>query len=282
MTKRFPRLHGNDIGLLLGGGLLASLFTLVFIVPSIMTIDGEEMLIEAILSAPSSAHWFGTDHLGRDILARTVLGGRSTLSLAAVATLLGVSLGALIGMIAGYKRGWIDEALMRLGDAVMALPSLILAMLVMVAVGSGSIAILLAIIMVFTPRAARITRSVVLNVVNLEFVAAASVIGESQTSVIFREILPNIWPNLLVEACLRFSYAILIISALGYLGIGLQPPTPDWGLMIAEAASYVTVAPWMLYGPAMAIVISVVSVNLVGDFLQEWIGLRMRRASSHV
>ena len=139
---------------------------------------------------------------------------------------------------------------MRIGDAVMALPSLILAMLVMVAVGSGPAAILLAIILIFAPRAARITRSVVLTVVNLDFVSAASVIGESQASVIFREILPNIWPNILVEACLRFSYAILIISALGYLGIGLQPPTPDWGLMISEAASYVTAAPWMLFGPA--------------------------------
>jgi len=172
--------------------------------------------------------------------------------------------------------------LMRLGDALMALPSLSLAMLVMGAVGSGRIAILFAIILIFVPRAARITRSVVLNVANLDFVAAASVIGESQPSILIREILPNIWPNVLVEACLRFSYAILIISALGYLGIGLQPPTPDWGLMISEAAAYITVAPWMILGPAASIVLSVVSFNLVGDGLQEWMGVRLRRPASHV
>lgn len=282
MTKRSSLLHGTDLGLLIGGSLIAILGAVVFLAPTVLGIDGEAMSIDAILSPPTAEHWLGTDQLGRDILARTLIGGRSTLSLAAAATLLGVGLGALIGMVAGYKGGLLDELLMRLGDAVMALPSLILAMLVMVAVGSGPAAILMAIVLIFAPRAARITRSVVLNVVNLEFVSAASVIGESQVSVIFREILPNIWPNLLVEACLRFSYAILIISALGYLGIGLQPPTPDWGLMISEAASYVTAAPWMLFGPAGAIVLSVVSVNLVGDFLQEWIGLRMRRAVSHV
>lgn len=282
MTARKGRLNPTDRGLLIGAAFVFLLVAVVFLSPVFLTVDGEAMSIDAILTPPSAQHWLGTDHLGRDILARTLVGGRSTLALAATATLLGVGLGALIGMIAGYKRGFIDELLMRLGDAVMALPSLILAMLVMVAVGSGPVAILTAIVLTFAPRAARITRSVVLNVVNLEFVAAASVIGESQTSVIFREILPNIWPNLLVEACLRFSYAILIISALGYLGIGLQPPTPDWGLMISEAAAYVTVAPWMLYGPAGAIVLSVISVNLVGDFLQEWIGLRMRRTVSHV
>lgn len=282
MNRRPSLLHGTDLGLLIGGSLIAILGAVVFLAPTVLGIDGEAMAIDAILSPPTAEHWLGTDQLGRDILARTLIGGRSTLSLAAAATVLGVGLGALTGMVAGYKGGLLDELLMRLGDAVMALPSLILAMLVMVAVGSGPAAILMAIILIFAPRAARITRSVVLNVVNLEFVSAASVIGESQVSVIFREILPNIWPNLLVEACLRFSYAILIISALGYLGIGLQPPTPDWGLMISEAASYVTAAPWMLFGPAGAIVLSVVSVNLVGDFLQEWIGLRMRRAVSHV
>ena len=271
-----------DIGLAAGSVILAAVLAAAFLLPFVLPFDGETMSVDAILAPPSLTHWAGTDHLGRDVFARTILGGRSTLSLAAAATLLGVVLGALIGMIAGYKRGLIDDILMRLGDAVMALPSLILAMLVMVAVGSGPFAILLAITLIFAPRAARITRSVVLNVVSLDFVAAASVIGESQPSVLLREILPNIWPNVLVEACLRFSYAILLISALGYLGIGLQPPTPDWGLMVSEAAAYITVASWMVLGPAAGIVLSVVSFNLVGDGLQEWMGARLRRAESHV
>jgi peptide/nickel transport system permease protein len=274
--------RGPDVGLAIGAVILASVIVAAFLLPFILPFDGETMSVDAMLAPPSLTHWAGTDHLGRDVFARTILGGRSTLSLAAAATFLGVGLGALVGMIAGYKRGLIDDILMRLGDAVMALPSLILAMLVMVAVGSGPLAILLAIVLIFAPRAARITRSVVLNVVNLDFVAAASVVGESQPSVLAREILPNIWPNVLVEACLRFSYAILLISALGYLGIGLQPPTPDWGLMISEAAAYITVASWMVFGPAAGIVLSVVSFNLVGDGLQEWMGARLRRTASHV
>lgn len=282
MSARAARLQRLDLGVALGLFGLAAVALMLLGAPLLLNIDGEAMDVEAILAAPSLAHPAGTDHLGRDVLSRTLLGGRSTLSLAAAATILGVSLGALIGMVAGYKRGLIDEVLMRLGDAVMALPSLILAMLVLVAVGSGPPAILVAIILIFAPRAARITRSVVLNVAAQDFVAAASVVGESQVSVLLREILPNIWPNILVEACLRFSYAILIISALGYLGIGVQPPTPDWGLMISESAPYLTIAPWMTLAPALGIVASVTSVNLVGDGLQEVIGRRMRRMESHV
>jgi peptide/nickel transport system permease protein len=271
-----------DWSIRLGVAILATIVTMVALAPLLMPFDGETMSPDAILASPSLAHPAGTDHLGRDILARTVLGARSTLSLAIAATLLGVAAGTAVGMIAGYAGGLTDAVLMRLGDAVMALPSLILAMLVMVAVGSGPAAILLAILGIFAPRAARIIRAAVLNVVKLDFVAAAAVTGESHRSILMREILPNIWPSILVEVCLRFSYAILIISALGYLGIGVQPPTPDWGLMISEAAAYVTIAPWMIVAPAAAIVLSVISVNLVGDRLQEWISARQRRMPSHV
>ena len=272
--------HHPGLAACIGG--FALLMTIVLLAPPFLGIDGEAMAVDAILSPPDGSHWLGTDQLGRDVLGRTLLGGRSTISLAMLATILGVGLGSLIGLVAGYLRGTVDEALMRLGDAIMALPSLILAMLVMVAVGSGSVAILAAIVLIFAPRSARIVRSVVLNVVNSEFVAAAGVVGESRLSVMLREILPNIWPNILVEASLRFSYSILIISALGYLGIGLQPPTPDWGLMISDAAAYVTIAPWMLLGPAFGILLSVIVVNMLGDTLQDYIGLRARRSTSHV
>lgn len=250
--------------------------------PFLLPFDAQTMSIDAILVPPDAVHWAGTDQLGRDLFARTLLGARATLSLALAGTFLGVGSGAVIGMIAGYGGGTVDAVLMRLCDALMALPSIILAMLVLVAVGNGPTAILLAIIGIFAPRSARIIRSAVLNVVTRDFVAAASVVGESSASVLLREILPNIWPNILVEACLRFSYAILIISALGYLGIGVQPPTPDWGLMIAEGTAYLMVAPWMIMTPAVGIVVSVMTVNLLGDWLQDVIGDRQRRAVSHV
>ena len=279
IAASIPRL---DAGTLLGAVLLVLLAALILVGPTLLPFDAQTMSADAILAAPSSAHWAGTDQLGRDVFARTLLGARSTLALAAVATLLGVGFGALVGMVAGYDRGLLDSVLMRLGDAVMALPSLILAMLVLIAVGNGPGAILLAITIIFVPRSARITRSVVLNVVNLEFIAAASIVGESRASILFREVLPNVWPNILVEGCLRFSYAILLISALGYLGIGVQPPAPDWGLMIAEGSGYITIAPWMILAPAIGIVLSVVSVNLIGDGLQEIVAGRMRRGASHI
>lgn len=268
--------------LFFGTVLLLVLIAFVGISPALLAYDAETMSIDAILSPPSASHWAGTDHLGRDLLARVLLGGRSTLGLALVGAILGVGAGAVLGMIAGYKGGKIDLFLMRLCDALMALPSIILAMLVLIAVGNGPIAILLAIIAIFVPRSARIIRSATLNVVPREFVAAASIIGETQISILFREILPNIWPNILVEGCLRFSYAILIISSLGYLGIGIQPPTPDWGVMIADGTTYITVAPWMILGPSVGIVISVISVNLLGDLLQDVIGNRQKRMASHV
>jgi peptide/nickel transport system permease protein len=271
-----------DGGILLGGFVLLLIVALIGIAPLALPFDGETMSVDAIMTAPSWAHPAGTDHLGRDVLARTLLGGQSTLLLAVLSTVTGVAIGALVGMVAGYKRGVIDDLLMRAGDAVMALPSLVLAMLVLIAVGSGPAAVLLAITIIFAPRAARITRSVVLSVASQDFVAAAAVVGESQAVILFREILPNIWPNILVEGCLRFSYAILLISSLGYLGIGVQPPTPDWGLMISEASAYITTAPWMMMAPAIGIVLSVVCVNLLGDGLQDLMSRSQRRGASHV
>ncbi len=272
----------GDAGLALGLLVIGLVLAFVLASPLILPFDPEAMSPEFILAPPSLEHWGGTDNLGRDILTRTLMGARSTLSLALAATLLGVGIGTLIGMVAGYRRGLADRISMRLADAVMALPSLILAMLALVAFGNGPVAVLGSIAIVFVPRAARIMRSVVLDVATRDFVVAASVIGESQASILLREILPNMWPNLLVEACLRFSYAILLISSLGYLGIGVQPPTPDWGLMIADSSAYITTAPWMVIWPAVGIVLSVVTVNLVGDRLQERFAAWRRGRMSHV
>jgi peptide/nickel transport system permease protein len=272
----------SDRGLTLALISVALVFAFILIAPLVLPLDPEAMSPEFILAPPSVEHWGGTDNLGRDILTRTLMGARSTLTLALAATLLGVGLGALIGMIAGYSRGLMDKLSMRLADAVMALPSLVLAMLALVVFGNGPGAVLGAIAIVFVPRAARIMRSVVLDLATRDFVVAASVIGESRASVLLREILPNMWPNLLVEACLRFSYAILLISSLGYLGIGVQPPTPDWGLMIADSSAYITTAPWMVIWPAAGIVASVVTVNLLGDSLQERFAAWRRGRMSHV
>lgn len=281
-NRFLPNNNHNASAIIMGSLALIIFLGIIILGPMVFPNNAETMSIDAILAPPSITHWAGTDQLGRDIFIRTLVGARSTLGIALFGTILGVGSGALIGMTAGYKRGQIDNILMRLCDALMALPSIILAMLVVIVIGSGSFAILLAIIGIFTPRSARIIRSATLNVATQEFVSAASVVGERQYSIIFREIMPNILPNILVEACLRFSYAILVISALGYLGIGVQPPVPDWGLMIADGGNYISIAPWMIFTPAAGIVISVIIVNLLGDILQDSIGDRQNRMAEYV
>jgi len=282
MKRRAISWREADAGLVIGLLGVGLVIAFVLAAPLVIPLHPEAMSPEYILTPPGPEHWGGTDNLGRDVLARTFLGARSTLALALASTLLGVGLGALIGMVSGYRRGIMDKLAMRVADAVMALPSLVLAMLALVAFGNGPLAVLGSIVIVFVPRVARIMRSIVLDLATRDFVVAASVVGESQASILLREILPNLWPNLLVEACLRFSYAILLISSLGYLGIGVQPPTPDWGLMIADSAAYITTAPWMVVWPAAGIILSVVTVNLVGDRLQERFAGWRRGQMSHV
>jgi peptide/nickel transport system permease protein len=263
-----------------GGALCLVLLVGFLLGPGLSPYGSEEMSADAMLLGPSLAHPFGTDNFGRDVLSRVLVGARTTLSLALAASAAGLFAGAVIGLLAGFRGGLIDQILMRTGDVAMAIPSLILAMLVIVAMGSGNVTVIVAIAIVFAPRAARILRSAALNIRELDFIAAARVLGESENSILLRELLPNMWPFILVEACIRLSYAILMISALGYLGVGVQPPTPDWGLMIADAAGFITSAPWMIAGPSAAIVFCVVAVNLLGEEMQLLIQQHARRPVS--
>ncbi|QRM33114.1 ABC transporter permease [Microvirga sp. VF16] len=271
------------ISFLFGLALFLVIIGAIYLLPMFVTLDGLTMAADAILAPPSLSHPAGTDHLGRDVFVRVLLGGQSTLALAVSATILGVGLGTILGMVTAFYGGLVDKVLMRLSDTMMAMPSLVLTMLIVLVVGAGSLAVVVAITIIFIPRAARVVRSAVLNVVHLDFVSASAVMGESTAGILFREILPNVWPNILVEACLRFSYAILLISSLGYLGLGVQPPTPDWGIAISEAAPYFSIAPWMILAPAFAIILSVICVNLLGDSVQEWLGgVGRGRMVSHV
>jgi peptide/nickel transport system permease protein len=184
-------------------------------------------------------------------------------------TALGVVAGILLGVVSGYLGGRSDEALMRLMDVVMSFPSLLLALLVVAVLGASVINAVLSIGVVFTPRVARVVRSATLAVRHAPFVEAAQVRGERDASVIFREILPNLWPPIIVEGCIRLSYAVLLSVSLSYLGLGAQPPTPDWGLMVSKERAFLVGAPWVVLFPAGAIVALVVGVNLLGDGLRE-------------
>ena len=217
------------------------------------------------MSPPSTTHWFGTDNLGRDIFSRVLIGAREIATLSGFGTLLAVIAGAFIGLLSGYRGGWLDEIVMRVFDSFLSMPALLLALLLLGILGPSRNSILIVIVAVYTPIVARVVRSVVLSVKSKAFVEAALLQGEPLGRILFREILPSALPALTVEAALRFSYAIFLVASLGFLGVGVQPPNPNWGLMVKEARDNVNQAPWGLYFPAAAISIVVIGANLTAD-----------------
>jgi peptide/nickel transport system permease protein len=245
------------------------LFLLMALVgPLIAPYEANQQIFEDARQPPSPRHWFGTDHLGRDVFSRVVLGARDVLSLAGLGTLAAVVVGTTIGLISGYWGGWLDEVVMRFFDSLLALPALLLALLLLGSLGRSRNSVLLVIIIVYSPIVARVVRSVVLSVKTKGFVEAARVQGENVGYILFREIFPSTLPALAVEASLRFSYAIFLVASLGFLGVGVQPPSPDWGLMVKEGRANVSQTPWALYFPAGAIALVVIGVNLISDSLK--------------
>ena len=226
------------------------------------------------LEPPSRAFWGGTDQFGRDQLSRVMWGARATLLLATASTALGVGLGVVVGMVGAFYRGLLDEVLMRIVDALMALPALLLAMLLLTTVGANPVYVAVGIGVVFMPRSARVLRGVALSLAASEFIDAARARGEHGLYIIFAEMLPNAWAPIIVEATIRFAYAILLATSLGFLGLGAQPPAPDWGLMINEALPFMAQAPWLAILPAIGISTVVIGANLLGDALRETLSLR--------
>ena len=252
------------------GATIFFLFLLLTLIgPAIAPYEANQQIVEDARQPPSADHWFGTDHLGRDVFSRVVLGARDVLSLAGLGTLAAVAIGATIGLISGYQGGWLDEVIMRFFDSLLALPALLLALLLLGSLGRSRNSVLIVIIIVYSPIVARVVRSVVLSVKTKGFVEAARVQGEAIWYILFREIFPSTLPALAVEASLRFSYAIFLVASLGFLGVGVQPPSPDWGLMVKEGRANVTQTPWALYFPAGAIALVVISVNLISDSLKQ-------------
>jgi peptide/nickel transport system permease protein len=241
--------------------------------PALARYPGTEFHMTHRLEPPSASFWFGTDQFGRDVFSRIVLGARGTLLLAVVSTLLGVALGVVVGLFTAYLGGLVDEVSMRVMDALMSLPALLLAMLILSTLGSNRLNVMLGIALVFVPRAARIVRSAALGVVGLGFVDAARARGESAGYIVLHELLPNMWTPIIVEVSIRLSYAILLATSLGFLGLGVQPPEPDWGLMTNEARNYFQSAPWLVFFPSAAISTAVIGTNLFADGFGRLFGL---------
>jgi len=221
------------------------------------------------LHAPMLSHPFGTDDFGRDILSRIIVGTRNIFLLGGVGTLIAVVIGTAIGLAAGYVGGTADEVVMRLLDVLLSFPSLLLALVLLSTVGPSNVNLVLVVAVLYIPMVARVVRSMVLDLKNKEFVEAAKVRGEKRSYILFREILPNSLPPLLVEASMRFSYSIFLIASLGFLGLGVQPPSADWGLQISAAQGFFVLAPWALLFPACTIAVLVVATNLMSDGLRQ-------------
>lgn len=213
--------------------------------------------------------WLGTDNLGRDILSRVIWGARRVLIYAPLATLCAYVLGVTMGLFAGYKRGLWDDVLSRVGDIILSFPILVLYVVIITTFGPSGINIVLAVTCASAPGIMRIVRGLVLDLRNRDYVAAAQTRGESSLYIMFVEILPNARGPLIVDACLRLGYTIITIGVLGFLGLGLPPPDPDWGGMVNETRAMATFAPWMTVFPCIAISSLVLGLNLLADGLRE-------------
>jgi peptide/nickel transport system permease protein len=253
----------------MGVVLLVLLAVLCAAGPFLAPYDPEQIDFLGRFAAPSARHWFGGDQLGRDVLSRLLVGARTTLPLAVLATLAGTLSGAVLGTLSAYLGGRADEAIMRTIDAVMAIPGLLLALLIVSTLGKGGLNAAIAVAIAFAPGMARITRSVALAARRQDYVAAAIARGESGRWIVFAEMLPNVAAPVVIETTIRVAFAVMLFATLSFLGLGAQPPASDWGLMAAEARRFLHQAPWMMIAPAAAIGLAAIGFNLLGDGLRD-------------
>ncbi len=262
--------------LVCGAAIVIVMIVLAIAAPWIAPYPYDEMQVMARLKPPSLAHWFGTDDYGRDVLSRTLIGARLSLLMGLGATAFCLGVGVPIGLYAGYQRGRVDEHVMRAMDVLMSFPPILLGLLVLSVTPPALWKTILAVGVVYVPAIVRLTRSVTLELAQEEFVLAARARGDGPAYILMREILPNAWPPIAVEGSLRITFAILLGAALSFLGLGAQPPSSDWGLMISEARAFVERAPWIALAPGIAMCVTVIGVNLLGDGLREILDPRMR------
>jgi len=255
--------------LAIGTLILGCVLALTLLAPLVAPYGVAEQSIPDRLQRPGGKHLLGTDQYGRDLLTRTLFGGRTALLLGLGAVALGLLFGVPIGLASGYAGGRTDEVIMRVVDALLSFPALLMALMIITALGASTLHALLAIGVANAPGIARIVRSQTLAVKHEEFVLAACAQGESHAYIMFGEILPNLLPPIVIEASIRVGFAILASASLSFLGLGVQPPTADWGLMIREARQYIFLSSWPLLCPGLALALTIVGFNLLGDGVRD-------------
>lgn len=252
-----------------GVTLIAILALIALLAPLIAPANPLKQVLSTRLKPPSAEHWLGTDQLGRDVLSRMIYGARISLLIGTVVVGLAASVGTLVGLVAGYAGGWLDEGLMRLTDVFFAFPALILAMAISGALGPSLTNAMIAIAVVSWPVYARLVRAQVLSLREREFVEATRALGASAGRIVWQHILPNTLAPLLVQASFDMGGAILSAAGLSFIGFGTQPPTPEWGVMISEGRNYIATQSWLSLFPGLAILLTVAAFNLLGDGLRD-------------
>jgi len=242
----------------------------------IVTHDPIKLNLVERLQPPSSAHFFGTDNYGRDIFSRVISGTKISFYSVLVVLSIAPAVGVMLGVVAGFQGGLVDEILMRFTDLFMAFPAIILAIAIAATLGASLNNALLALAVVYWPWYARMTRAQVLGLKGMEYITAANALGASAPRIIFRHILPNLTPIIITQVSLDVGYVILATAALSFLGLGAQPPTPEWGAMINEARQFMREAWWYTTFPGLAIFLAVLSFNLIGDALRDYLDPKLR------
>lgn len=267
--NRVRLLKESPIGMI---GVFLVLFWIVVAIfaPLLSPFDPNASNMDALIDpTPSAVNWLGTDNQGRDILSRIIWGSRTVLAVAPIAVLCAYVVGCLMGLIAGYYRGWVDQLVNRVSDIVLSFPAIVLYIIVIMKLGPSGINIVLAVIFISAPQITRIVRGMTLELREREYVAAAKMRGESALYIMLVEILPNARGPLIVDACLRMGYTTIAIGVLGFLGLGLPPPDPDWGGMVKDTYAMMSIYPHMSLFPAAAITSLVVGFSLLADGMRE-------------
>lgn len=256
------------------GSVIAAAWVLLAIFAPILAPSDALRQSPALLQAPSPAHWMGTDELGRDVLSRVIFGARISIPYSALVVVISVAFGSAVGGVGAYFGGWVDGVIMRVADLVFAFPSVVLVMAVAAALGPGLAHAVVAIALVTWPSYARITRSLVMTAIHSDYVASARLLGASSIEALFRDIAPNVAAPIIVIATLGMGRALLLLASLSFLGLGSQPPTPEWGLMITDGITYFS-SPWMSIFPGLAILSAAMAFNLIGDSVGDAFSLRL-------
>ncbi|MDR1677477.1 MAG: ABC transporter permease [Deltaproteobacteria bacterium] len=261
LLKRFT---SNRLALI--GAVFFFFFLLMALIGSLVApYPFDAQAISNRLQGPSLSHFCGTDQFGRDVFSRIIVGARSVFFLGGSGTVIAAFFGLMLGLASGYYGGLFDELAMRGCDIIMSFPSLLLALVFISLSGPSTLNLVLIVSILYIPIMARVVRGMTLEIKNMAYVEAARIRGESDLYIILVEIMPNTLPPVFVEMSMRFSYAIFLVASLGFLGLGVQPPSPDWGMQINEARGFLSLAPWVLLCPAAAIAILVISTSLLSD-----------------